>query len=227
MVGKPMEAPVDVTALPLHGGWLCLDFTNTVEPRHGPAERDWLHEYPDLVAWAVHVRTLDKAVAARLLRRATASPRAAVASFTAAINLREVLFRLFAAVADGRTPAVADLDALQRAYADAVRHARFAPRDGGGFDWAWDDGLRDTDALDDRALDRPWWPVVASAVELLRAGPVERVKRCPSDGGCSWLFVDATKNRSRRWCSMDDCGSDVKARRQTARRRAARRGESA
>jgi predicted RNA-binding Zn ribbon-like protein len=65
-----------------------------------------------------------------------------------------------------------------------------------------------------------WWPVVRSAVELATAGPLERVKQCPAPEGCGWLFLDTTKNRIRRWCSMDECGGQAKARRQTARRRA-------
>jgi predicted RNA-binding Zn ribbon-like protein len=37
---------------------------------------------------------------------------------------------------------------------------------------------------------------------------LERVKECPN---CGWLFLDTTKNGKRRWCSMEDCGSNVKA----------------
>jgi predicted RNA-binding Zn ribbon-like protein len=197
--------------LPRNGGWLCLDFTNTVEPRHGPPERDWLHGYPDLIEWARHVGTVDTATAARLLREAEAEPQAAETHFRAAIDLRESAFRVFAAVADGVAPATDDLDAVRDAHVAALRRARLVQPDD-TFDWSWGED----------SLDRPWWPVAVSAVELLTHGPLERVKRCPAEGGCSWLFVDATKNRSRRWCSMDDCGADVKAKRQTARRRARR-----
>ena len=202
-----------VAALVRNGGTLCLDYINTVEPRTGPVARDWLTGYPDLVEWARHGGLFDEAAAGVLLRAAAARPAAAQAAFTAAINLREGLFRLFAAIADGSAPAAADLDVLRGAFAAATRHGRLVPR-AGGFGWAWD-------AAD--ALDRPWWPVTASAVELLTHGPLDRIKQCPTDEGCSWLFLDATKNRSRRWCSMDDCGSETKARRQTDKRRAARR----
>jgi len=204
---------VGLAGLVRNGGRLCLDFINTVEPRTGPVERDWLTGYAELVEWARIGGLFDEAVAAGMLRAAAARPAAAVATFRTAIELREALFRVFAAIADGTAPADADLEVLGHAFAAAAGHGRLAP-DTGGFRWSWD-------AAD--SLDRPWWPVAASAVELLSHGPLDRIKQCPPGEGCSWLFVDTTKNRSRRWCSMDDCGSETKARRQTDRRRTARR----
>jgi predicted RNA-binding Zn ribbon-like protein len=196
----------------LYGGLLCLDFANTLEPRAAEPVRDWLGGYADLVAWARHAGALDSATAERLLALAAARPAAAEASFAAAIELREATYRAFAAVAEGATPAAADLAVLQRTYAEAMRHARLLPDPGSDqLAWAWEE---------DEALDRAWWPMARSAVELATAGPLDRVKRCRP--GCGFLFVDASKNRIRRWCSMEECGGQTKARRQTARRRAAR-----
>lgn len=195
----------------LYGGQLCLDFANTVEPRQGQPQRDHLRGYADLVRWARHAGAFDDAQTQRLLAAAATHQAAARTSFAAAIALREAIYRAFAAIAQGTTPAAADLDSMQRAYAAAMRHARLLPA-AGRLAWTWDDG----------ALDRAWWPVVRSAVELATAGPLERVKQCPAPEGCGWLFLDTTKNRIRRWCSMDECGGQAKARRQTARRRTAR-----
>lgn len=195
----------------LFGGRLCLDFANTVEPRAAEPQRDWLHGYPDLVRWARHAGALDDAASERLLTLAAARQAAAQASFAAAIALREATYRAFAAIAQGATPAAADLDRLQQAYAEAMRHARLLPTPASDqLGWTWEDG----------ALDRAWWPMARSAVELATAGPLERVKRCRP--GCGFLFFDGSKNRIRRWCSMDECGGQAKAKRQTARRRAAR-----
>jgi predicted RNA-binding Zn ribbon-like protein len=194
----------------LYGGLLCLDFANTLEPRGAAPVRDWLGGYAELVAWARHAGALDGATAGRLL--ALAAGRPAEASFAAAIELREATYRAFAAIAEGATPAAADLTAIQRAYAEAMHHARLLPAPGSDqLAWAWEEG---------DALDRAWWPMARSAVELATAGPLERVKHCRP--GCGFLFYDASKNRTRRWCSMEECGGQTKARRQTARRRAAR-----
>ena len=67
---------------------------------------------------------------------------------------------------------------------------------------------------------RPLRPVAHAAVQLLTAGELDRIKVC---GGCRFLFIDESKNRSRRWCSMDDCGTDGEGaalRRRTAAARA-------
>jgi predicted RNA-binding Zn ribbon-like protein len=63
------------------------------------------------------------------------------------------------------------------------------------------------------------WPVAYAALDLLTSPDLERVKRC---AGCPWLFVDRSKNVSRRWCAMNDCGTHEKIRRYVARRAARR-----
>jgi predicted RNA-binding Zn ribbon-like protein len=193
----------------LYGGRLCLDFANTVEPRAAQPQYDYLDGYADLVRWARHAGTVDDAQAERLLDAAATRPAAAEASFAEAIALREATYRVFAAIARDATPDAADLDLLTRAYAEALGHARLRPA-ADQLAWTWEED----------ALDRAWWPVARDAVELASAGPFDRVKQCPP--GCAFLFYDATKNRIRRWCSMDECGCQEKAKRQTARRRRAR-----
>jgi predicted RNA-binding Zn ribbon-like protein len=211
--------PDDATAGParlreLFGGELSLDFANTVEPRAAQPQRDTLPSYAHLVRWARHAGALDGAQAERLLQAAASRPAAARTSLAAAVTLREAIYRVFAAIAHGATPAEADLDRLRQGYAEAMGHARLRPGPG-QLAWTWDD---------DEAFDRAWWPLARSAVELATAGPLDRVKQCAGPSGCGFLFLDTTKNRVRRWCSMGECGSQVKASRQTARRRAARAG---
>jgi predicted RNA-binding Zn ribbon-like protein len=209
----PVETPAGPTRLrKLYGGRLCLDFANTVEPREADPRRDNLPGYAQLVAWARHADAIDDATAKRLGEVAARDHAAAAASLTAAITLREAGYRVFSAVAQGAAPAPADLEALQRAYTEAMRHASLQPSPD-GFAWSWDD---------DAALDRVWWPIAQSAIELLTAGPLERVKQCAGRSGCGFLFFDTSRNRVRRWCSMDECGWQEKASLQTARRRAAR-----
>jgi predicted RNA-binding Zn ribbon-like protein len=53
--------------------------------------------------------------------------------------------------------------------------------------------------------------VLASTHSLVRAGVWNRLKICPDDG-CAWAFYDESRNRSRRWCSMDACGNRHKVR---------------
>jgi predicted RNA-binding Zn ribbon-like protein len=202
-------------ALPeLYAGALCLDFANTVDARALPQVEEHLFSYADLLGWARYAGLTDARTTARLDRLAADDPAAAAAVFDTAIELREAVFRTFAALAGGSSPAQRDLDVVQHGYAAAMAAARLSPQQPTGFGWEWDH--------DD--LGRAWWPVAHSAVELLTTAPLDRVKVCASDEGCAGLFLDTSKNRSRRWCSMRACGVEVKVQRQTARRRAARTG---
>jgi predicted RNA-binding Zn ribbon-like protein len=202
----------DIRSLDRVGGDLALDFANTLGgARAGPWDDEWLHRYDDLVAWARHGGLVDAGEAAGLARRASREPRAAARALHRAIALRERIHRVAAAVADGAPPLPDDLEALGAAHRNALAHAALAPR-GGGLDWTF--------ASDDD-LDRPIWPVVQAAVDLLRSDRLGRLKQCAN---CRWLFLDHSRNASRRWCSMAHCGFDAKVRRTRARRRAARSG---
>ncbi len=199
-----------VEELGLVGGTPCLNFANTVEPRQGGPGRDHLARYADLVLWALHAGELNGEQAQRLLDEASRRPDDAEAAFQLALTLREAIYRTFSAIVRGEEPQESDLEALARANAAAAKHSRII-RDADRFAWGWPE---ETD------LDKPLWPLARCAVELLTGSELERVKECPAEeGGCGWLFFDESKNRSRRWCSMADCGSKVKMRRLYARRR--------
>jgi predicted RNA-binding Zn ribbon-like protein len=56
------------------------------------------------------------------------------------------------------------------------------------------------------------------AVERLQClGAWPRLKAC-TDEGCRWAFYDTTRNHSRTWCSMEECGNREKTRRYRARK---------
>jgi len=197
---------IDVTRMRLVGGNLALDFVNTRSgPPDGPPDDDLLTSYAALLAWATHVGSLGDVEAAELRRLADRQPDGARTVLALALQTRDYLDEVFRSLARGATPSGTDLARLQGDEADAIGHAQFDP--GSGFAWTW---------RDDRSLARPLRPVVHAAVEILTAGVLDRVKGC---GGCRFLFYDESKNRSRRWCSMDDCGTEEKMRRYVAARR--------
>jgi predicted RNA-binding Zn ribbon-like protein len=208
---------IRVRPLPFVGGRLCLDFANSVGGRHGPTPDEYLGDYADLIAWGRLAGVLDAEEAQRLGREAELRPDDAAAAFRRAIALRETIYRVFSAIGCHTEPADADVDALRHSYGEAVDRARWVV-DGSVFAWRWEDA---TD------LDRVRWPVTHSAVEVLASADLGRIKECPGAPPaelCAWLFLDTSKNASRHWCSMAECGDIAKARRQTARRRAARAG---
>lgn len=191
--------------LELVGGDLALDFANTVEgSRDGEFGPETLTDYGELVAWAAYAGVIDEPLAARL---AHADQGDAV--LARAHALRAAVFTVFRALATGERPPPGALAVLAAEHAAAAVHARIEPA-GAGLDFAWDG----------EPPDRLLWPLAQAAVDLLRSGPLDRVKLCDE---CSWLFVDASRNRSRRWCSMNECGGRLKMRRYRARRATAGR----
>lgn len=202
-----------IKTLRLLGGRLCLDFTNTMDPRLGNHPHDYLADYADLVQWSLHTGLLTGGEVEHLLRDAARCPAEATMTFERAIALREAMYRIFSAVACSTVPEITDLDTLKAVFVEVMTHAQLIPA-AHGFLWDW--------AERKNALDQMLWPVVCSAVELLTSEEVKKVKECPGVGDCGWLFLDTSKNGSRQWCSMEGCGSRAKMRRQYARKRADR-----
>ena len=211
-----METPRTILTTPLEGGHLALDFVNTTggardEP---PAPGDeMLTSYDDLVDWSARVRAITAEDAERLRRAAAADPRGAQTAVRSALELRDVVYGVFRALAEGRAPDPEQLAALRDADVRALDGAELTCPGGGASRWVWPAP---------EELDAPLWPVVHAAVELLTHGPVERVKVCAH---CRWLFLDQSRNRSRRWCSMSECGTQVKGQRFVERRRRRRTTE--
>jgi predicted RNA-binding Zn ribbon-like protein len=189
-----------VEGLHLVGGSICLDFANTVNARSSGAPRDNLTAYGDLLIWSRRAGALAAGEERSLLARSAAEPEAAQRALEGARKLREAIHQLFIAVARGDM--APDMEAFNVFFGRAMRAARLVRRRE-GFEIAFDPG---------GSLDGMLGPVAWSAAELLRGGELDRVKSCAKDT-CGWLFMDRSKNRSRRWCEMSDCGNDEKARR--------------
>lgn len=203
-----------VTPWKLIGGRLCLDFVNTVAGwvsggrRRGrdyadTVLRDKLPHYGDLLAWAASAGALTAGESRRLGRRAASDPRAAASAMARAAGLREALYRIFKSVVENWTPRPADMEVLQRVLSMARAHQRLA-RVSGAFVWIWDGS--------DKTLDRVLWPVAASAAELLTSSDVAMIRQCGGDE-CGWMFLDSSRNHSRQWCNMKECGNRAKVRR--------------
>lgn len=189
--------------------YLCLDLVNTVSWRKRERPDERLNSYSDLVAWSQKAGVVTERQAQRLLQESARRPAGASAALERVIALREALYRIFCAVAGGDAPKPSDLAVLNGALSEALARLQLTWI-AGQFAWDW------TDAGD--SLEPMLWPVARSAAELLTADELNRVGVCPGEG-CGWLFFDSSKNRSRRWCAMDDCGNRAKARRHYRRSR--------
>jgi predicted RNA-binding Zn ribbon-like protein len=198
----------DMTEEPrLVGGAPCLDFANTVDWRGRDHPEDSLSDYVDLIGWSRAAGVLDEAEAEALLRQGAASPRHAESVYLRGVELREAIYRVFSAACMGAAPEEADLDTLNHVLSDALSHTRLVSI-GGAY----------ATGYDSKPPEYVLWRLAASASELLTSEDLDRVKRCASDE-CGWLFLDMSRNRSRRWCRMEGCGNRMKARRHYRRAR--------
>lgn len=207
----------DIPGVPDHeielsGGSLALDFANTVGGTHVRPTHDHLRDYADIVRFATLAGGLDPSTAKRLAQRAEREPRRAAAVYELGIVLRESIWGVFSALASGEVPHEGDLALISDAAAAGAARSRLV-YDRSGFGWSF--------APDGDELERPLWEVARSAADLLTSGERDRVKECAS-ATCEWVFLDRSKNRSRRWCDMSDCGNRAKARRFHAKKQAAR-----
>ena len=212
----PLDTPASSAGtMKLVGGDPCLDFVNTVGgrvPAMGGARarvrNDKLVSYPDLVAFCVHAGLVGERPGRRLLRLGQARPRAARAALERALAFREALFRTLQLRMRGRRPSPADLEVLNaEVLACRSREALAARHE--GLHWEWRDPAERPEA--------PLWLVVRATATLLTSRELVRLRQCGGDA-CGWLFLDWSRNRRRRWCSMDDCGNLEKVRRFRQRR---------
>ncbi|MGD8377935.1 MAG: CGNR zinc finger domain-containing protein [Acidobacteriota bacterium] len=197
-----METAADQSPFEFSGGALCLDFVNTLGDRPR-SEDERLHGYDDLLRWAGEAGVLDRSARSGLARRAARRSGEAASAFRRAIALRESLFGVFAALAEGRDASRAELEALNRRLHPLLSRRKLAAGEE-TLRWIWSGPAT--------AWDRPLWQVAASAAELLTSCEVPQLRECASET-CSWLFVDRSRSHRRRWCDMKTCGNRAKARR--------------
>jgi len=195
-------------SLSLVAGVLALDFANTSSGRDTAEPVEHLERAADLVDWAAHAGGIDGGTARRARAALGRDADLARTVLRRARELRDAVQDIGAAVARGEAPAPTDLDRLKDFARRAIAPAAFAPALGGGYALGFSAAPAETALLG---------PIAWSAVDLLRSGRFERVKRCPGPG-CGWLFFDHSKNNSRRWCDMATCGNRTKGRRHRARR---------
>ncbi|EXG79099.1 CGNR zinc finger domain-containing protein [Cryptosporangium arvum] len=195
------------------GGHVALDLVNTVEPRVPGATdfREHLNTPAELLAWGVRVGLLEEPEAEQVRVAWGASTAAGSQALHASVEVREATYDVLLAVLGVRADASPQLDALGVRWSAATARSGLVLRPGEPV--YLDVGTNPATLVQDR--------LVTAAVELLRTVEPRQLRACPLDqGGCGWLFLDRSKNGSRRWCAMEDCGVRAKSRRLTARRRA-------
>jgi len=205
--------PSSAAGLTLVGGVLALDFANSASGRGTAFAQEHIHSIDDLVAWGSHAGCLGPAAAMQSALASAADPLATEV-LRRALRLREAIFGIGSAIANGCEPAANDLDIIRLAVRDAMASGALKRRSHGGY------GLDFGDAPPAAAV---IGPVALSALDMLETADFARIKQCPGrtpNNDCQWLFLDVSKNNSRRWCDMATCGNRTKSHRHRARKQA-------
>ncbi|RTR26759.1 hypothetical protein EKG37_20860 [Robertmurraya yapensis] len=187
------------------GERLCMDFINTVSWRESSEKRrDWFTSYEKLVDWCIHAEVLTGQQAKALLLKAEEKPDESEEVLKEAIEMREVMYRIFKCISKETSPHPLDLERFNQSVSFFYQTLHVTPEE---------DHFTLKFKYTEKNLDSMLPPILQSAVDLLVSkDDLERVKQCEGDA-CGWLFFDTSRNRSRRWCSMADCGNRAKARR--------------
>ncbi len=191
---------------PWHGvetaGRLCLSFVNTLDWRLRESPEELLHSAEDLLRWARTAGALTGPEARLLRREVAAHPRRAARMLAEAVEVREAMAAVFLALCRDEPIPPRSLKRVSDTCIAAVAARELQP-DAAAVGWGW--------RRDVPELERPTWAAALDAADLLSSGSLDRLRLCDDDA-CGWLFMDTSKNRSRRWCSMADCGNRNKAR---------------
>jgi predicted RNA-binding Zn ribbon-like protein len=209
------KTPPRPESIELVGGHPALDLVNTVSWRHDADQwRENLAVPLDLLTWAHRAAVLDKHHVTAMRVAIIEDPETAERVLRQVHELREQLYHHLADHIDqpGGEQPIREGTPLQRALADAITASSLT---GTPAQWT----LQAHGPLDLARV------LALHALDLLQTMPPERLRRCDDDG-CGWLFLDTTRNHSRRWCSSRDCGNRDRARRHYTRNRTTGRGDA-
>jgi predicted RNA-binding Zn ribbon-like protein len=183
-------------------GACSLDFINTLDNRPIPErQKELLHSYRDLAEWACQAGIITNRQRTSLLRLASARPSATGTVFRKALGLRECLYRMVSALAEGRSLMERDLQSFSRWVAEGLSYRQLRASTNHRLEWTRGD-LR---------LESIGREIAESANELLTSADSDLIRMCDAET-CRWFFLDRSKNHTRRWCDMKVCGNRAKAR---------------
>ena len=189
----------------LHAGHPALELVNTLDLRFSAQVVDLIPTYKDLLRFATQLELLTAEQARKLGR--SVEEKAAQRVLASTVELREALAAFLYGTMEGGKPPAAQIQILEQQFHAAALHRRLLVG-GTHLEWSWS-GV-------ERQAEIPLWMLAQAASDLLVSGDAELVKDC-GDPTCRWLFLDVSKNHTRRWCDMKTCGNRMKARRHHAR----------
>ncbi|MGV8864824.1 MAG: CGNR zinc finger domain-containing protein [Pseudomonas sp.] len=177
-----------------------LDFLNTVDFSGRTGNHNRLTSYSSVVEWSLAAAIIDSAEAQAISLIAANAPFQAKQALIDLVQWRETVYQVFSAVSQKHEPSPEDWRIIEVSIQYAISSASLKRNDIGIAHWvAVSNGLT---TIPQR--------LALGLHELLASDLVAKIKQCE---GCTWLFIDTSKNHRRRWCSMATCGNRAKAQR--------------
>jgi predicted RNA-binding Zn ribbon-like protein len=207
MVESPNHPRADTMVIWSMPEDLCLNYANTLSWRGSDEPVEKLHDLADILRWSQRSGVVRPAAIQQLTRWSRHHQAAAAELLGQAIAIREAMFRIFSAIAVGAAIPAKDFAVLKAALAEAPGRDQLA-RVGERCGWRVESG--------ELSVARVLAPVLWSAGDLMLNAPSRPIRRCANEE-CLWLFIDQSKNSTRRWCDMNSCGNRAKARRHYAK----------
>jgi len=192
-------------------GDISLNFTNSVggrilnngDPIKYKIIADKLESYTDLIEWGKEIGILNKSDFVAFEPLNLRDDKSSTNIFKRAISLREAIYKIMICIISNLEPRQEDIDLLNSECVNARENQKLIFESN---QIIWD--IQKETTKPDFIL----WQLALSAAELLTGGRINRIKNCPGEN-CGWLFIDKSKNGSRQWCDMKDCGNLAKVRR--------------
>lgn len=184
------------------GGHAVLDFMNTCGGAGKVRDKERLIDWAAAVEWAAANGVLDDRDGRVLQVVRSLEGRRAAAALKELVALREAAHAVFSAIAGGESPSEGGRSSLESHIRQALQHANLRMEAGMPARWVVDPDRAGSALIQHR--------LAIAASELLTQPVLSNVRECCA---CSWLFLDVSRNKSRRWCSMATCGNRVKAQR--------------
>jgi predicted RNA-binding Zn ribbon-like protein len=183
-------------------GSLALDFVNTVGGDRAERPKEKLAEYGDVLDWLRASGSVAPRQLAEIAKLAKNNPDGAQRALRRTIQFREALYEVVVAVHRREPISRPVMDLVNREVARSLHRARLQ-YENHAFFRTFDGAV---------GLDMPLSVLGRDAGDLLLSGSLDRLSICEGEN-CGWLYLDLSKNRSRRWCNMKGCGNRAKLRR--------------
>jgi len=196
-----MQVSPYLSKLPFLGGNLSLDFVNTVHDRHEESLRDLLLNYLDLVTWVYLADAINDSQKEILLKIGLENQGSADQIYKDALQLREAFYDFIVNLINQDEAFTTNIQLINQWLSRTFSNLELVQLNG-HFVLDWN--------TENFELESILWPIIRAFVDLVTSEDINCIKQC---GNCGYLFVDKSKNNSRKWCSMEICGNRVKARR--------------